>query len=389
MRHPHNHDMNIESGAIGIAVAWGMGTAFRGVSGMTKSRFAAGCGSSGFLSIRAAITGVAFLALGGCAVIDGDRSAQPAGTSPAQQKSQQASLPAPADSGTEVFILPEPRPAQGVAALSGPLPSDTSLNGFAQDYAVFQSVLNDASTLKLNTPNQVRHVLQQLRYSEPKRIARGWIAYRALIAARDPAFARGVQARVAAEGRDNVLANLSGRGVYARRIDGAGSATAAVIETIAADNVKMATLSQRFLTAARDFQSKKWGSLTPLPEERTVDTAALEEGRGVFEAIKREFSPVSTAHAASAPLMEQVLAVAARHVIDEQEAQSQLIDSFTANSNSTRCLRWARLNLNQCLAASHFPSEEAWCTGKHGLEDVRACWAKVLPRSARLKAKEE
>jgi len=336
----------------------------------------------------------AFAVLGACTAIDGDRSARKAG----QYAATQAPGPEALDAATAADLLlppapnapvPVARPEGGAASLAQtrkPVIPDgaTGVAVLAQDYIQFQNALESAGAAKLDTPRNVRHALEQLRYAEAGRIARGWVAYRALIAADDAEFRRGVQERVTAEGRDDVLKNLTGRGVYARRIDGANSASSKVLETIAADNRKMAQLSQRFLSAARDFQMNRWGSLEPLPAQKQTDLAALEEGESLLETIGRELSPISTAQAAYAPLMEQILAVAARHIIDNGDGEPARNETFKADTDSARCLRWARLNLNQCIAAAHFPSEEAWCTGKHAVEDVRMCWVRVLPRSARL-----
>lgn len=347
--------------------------------------------------IRFAVTGAAIAALGACTVIDGDRSAQRAGQYGATQAPAPAELEAavspdallPEAPGTPVPMArpASPQPPALAAAPQIELAGRTGVSQLAQDYVQFQNALERAGAAKLDTPRDVRHVLEQLRYAEPNRIARGWIAYRALIAAEDPEFRRGVQARVAAEGRDKVLRKLTGQGVYARRIDGATSASGKVIDAIAADNQKMAQLSERFLSTARHFQMNRWGSLEPLPAQDTgTDVAALEDAGGLLAAVKREFALISTAEASYTPLMEQILAVAARHVIDDADGKPALTETFSADTDSARCLRWARLNLNQCIAAAHFPSEEAWCTGKHAVEDVRMCWVRVLPRSARLEA---
>ena len=87
--------------------------------------------------------------------------------------------------------------------------------------------------------------------------------------------------------------------------------------------------------------------------------------------------PVGPAQAYTPGVMNRILTLGAYQVI---EGSMTAGDADHRNSTG-RCLNWARLNLDQCIAASRFPSEEAYCTGKHAVEEVRSCWAEALPPS--------
>ena len=265
------------------------------------------------------------------------------------------------------------------------------LDELADRFLRFDQALNEAARSRLNTPAEVRRVLKNLRFTNAAEIAQGWYASRAIIAAQHPDFIRGVRDELDIYGESAVTAQLQGSGSYARNISGAQSAAVTVLDTIAADNRKMADLSQRFLTAAREFQNKKWGSLDPLPEPGTAPSkyaasqatiranAQIGDMLTALATALNELAGITPAHAYAPSTMERILALGARRVIGMTHRSGDTSAALLTDPQSSKCLRWARLNLNQCLAAAHFPSEEAWCTGKHAIEDVRACWAQALP----------
>lgn len=308
------------------------------------------------------------------------------GSGTAELKAQEIAAVDPAALSTFEARVPVPvaRPVR-----AGELPM-TGVFAIAQQYTQFQSAVTEAIQSSLGTPGEVRRMLDKLRFSEPGDVARGWLAHRGLIAAQDPAFAEGVRRAVSRHGAISVLQQLSGKGTFARSLPGANSAVAAVMTEIEADNRRMTLLHERFLTAAHTFQGNRWGMLER-PEDAAANFAsadsATDTDKGVMAGLAsalEAFSPITPAHALAQPLMERVLAYGARHVIATSlDTDASLADIAPPSRRTTSCLNWAKLNLNQCIAAAHFPSEEAWCTGKHAIEDVRACWAQVLPKADR------
>lgn len=288
--------------------------------------------------------------------------------------------------------LPLARPVQpGEVALTG-------VGAIAQQYAQFQSAVTEAIRSSLGTPREIRRLLGKLRFSEPQSVAQGWLAHRGLIAAAVPAFADGVRRAVARQGAISVMEQLTGRGSFARNLPGADSAVAAVMAQIERDNDRLNQLRVRFLSAAHTFQGNRWGMIEKptdtSPTDTRIDAAtdfASAEDMGDDTALSAQISaalnimsPISTAQAYASPLMERVLAYGARDLIATSlETDVQVGDLAPPTQRSTSCLNWAKLNLNQCVAAAHFPSEEAWCTATHAIEDVRACWASALPRADR------
>ena len=279
------------------------------------------------------------------------------------------------------FYLPQIRPIQ-----PGEVPL-TGVHAVAQPYVAFNTAVDEAFKSQLATPREVRRLLDGLRFSEPQMVAQSWLAHRGLIAAENPEFREGVRLALARDGAISVMQQLSGRGSYARNIHGADAAVAAVLERVANDNYRMTVLKGRFLSTAQEFQTKRWGMIDRPETAAPVDFADAGAGDSLATQITetlQNFSPISPAHAYASPLMERVLAYGALHVIATSlETDVSTAEMAPADRRTTSCLNWAKLNLNQCVAAAHFPSEEAWCTATHAIEDVRACWEKVLPAADR------
>lgn len=280
--------------------------------------------------------------------------------------------------------LPLARPVQpGEVELAG-------VGALAEQYASFQRAVTEAIGSPLQTPSELRRVLDKLRFSEAGTVAQAWLAHRGLIAANDPSFAEGVQRAVTRHGAIAVLEQLTGRGSFARDIHGANSAVAAVMSEISADNQRLSQLSSRFLSVAQTFQGNRWGMIEKPSEPITSDFAEALPTVGEdtltdqFASALGNFSPISPAQAYMPVQMERVLAYGARHLIATSlQTEVQTSELAPPARNTTSCLNWAKLNLNQCIAAAHFPSEEAWCAGTHAIEDVRACWAGSLPTADR------
>ncbi|MEX0838092.1 MAG: hypothetical protein WD034_01055 [Parvibaculum sp.] len=264
-------------------------------------------------------------------------------------------------------------PSAGLSSLT----TAPRLGDFAGVYVNYGSALAAASEARLNTPSDVRRALERLRFAEPDGLAEGWYAARAMIAAQDPEFAQGVRNEARAVGKTVLLEQLTADEDYVLQIRGSSSASTAVAGAIREETTRMAQLSARFIDTAYQFQKQKWGMIAPQPArpETPVKAAAaspLERARAVLAAL----SPVGTAHAYTPSVMNRILTLAAHQVLD---GSTQAVQTSAPRNPTGRCLNWARLNLDQCLAAARFPSEEAWCAGKHAVEEVSGCWAEALP----------
>lgn len=329
--------------------------------------------------------------LAGCTVIEGKSSkpeaakvaeTQPAPAPPAANDAAALANQSIASAGIPIPLI-SPRHQGGVrvasvdprAGLSALGVGGIPIRQLAGVYLKYGDALVLAEKSKLGTPKEVRRVLKDLRFAEPENMAQGWYAVRAVTAAQTTAFAQGVREEVRRMGQDRVLRALDNPN-YVLRLPGADAATTAVIASVAAENERMLSLRQRFLDTAQKFMRQKWGMSDPAAESAPVREAASRETRPSFASRLAALSPIGEAQAYSPAIMTKILSHAARQVMSVSSIP------VAQRDETSTCLNWARLNLNQCIAATHFPSEEAWCTGTHGIEEVRACWASVLPASA-------
>lgn len=336
----------------------------------------------------------AALTIGGCTVVEGgakNETAAPAAPAVAE-------APAPANdalmtggiasiaSANIPIPLPSPRqqapvqvasvdPSAGIASLS----ARPQLQQLAGVYASYGSAIAAVGQSKLDTPSDVRRALASLRVTQPDALADGWYATHAMIAAQDAAFAQGIRDEVRHRGKTAVLEAIESDDTYILSVRGARSATEAVTAALRADNTRMATLSARFKDLSYSFQKQRWGMTDPLPAQGETKTAEADD-RSFMDRAKdmlATLSPVTPAQAYSPSVMNRVLTLASYQVI-----HGSMDAGATTERNPTgRCLNWARLNLDQCLAAARFPSEEAYCAGKHAVEEVRGCWAQAVPAS--------
>lgn len=260
-------------------------------------------------------------------------------------------------------------PRAGISAISRGMP----LTQLAGVYYRFGKAIDGAESSKLNTPKEIRRVLKTLRIQEPETLADGWYAVQAMAAANNAVFAQGVRDAVRVHGEAQMLASLQDPD-YVMHLPGASSAVSSVMASAKSEDDRLVKLRKRFIDTAFLFQKQKWGMITPLQMSTPVEVAVAEPISTQMRQLLAELSPISEAQAYSLPVMTKILAQGAREVI------SAPIVPISGDKDATSsCLNWARLNLNQCIAAAHFPSEEAWCVGTHAVEEVRTCWAAALP----------
>ena len=337
--------------------------------------------------------GLLLLTLSGCTVVQGDTAsldkmktasatptAQAAAVTASNDTLETASLyeQSIASSGIPIpLISPRHRdvqvasidPRAGLSTVSLGVP----MSQLAGVYFKFDKAMDVAETSKLNSPKEVRRVMKTLRIEQPETLADGWYAVRAMSAANTATFAEGVRNELRVHGESKMLALLEDSD-YVMRLPGAGAAMSAIMASGKAEDERLAKLRKRFIDTAFKFQKQKWGMNTPMVSEPATEVAEADTPSSTFRQIFAALSPVSEAQAYTISVMTKILARGAR-----ESMSLPIVPISGRKDETTSCLNWARLNLDQCIAAAHFPSEEAWCTGTHAIEEVRACWSAALP----------
>lgn len=273
-----------------------------------------------------------------------------------------------------------PSPERPPPSPKGGMPS---LNAQAQGYVTFARDIDTISAMKLQSPTEVRNALHRLKRHQPKQMTEGWIAYGAEIAGENKKFAASLAKEIEKRGRKGVASKIEKDPSYVLELRGAYDAMNDILASVSSDTAKLNTLQERFISTAYEFQKiKKWGMLEEnVPQDELKSFASLPTSplpevahnyvipAGLFGGGKSKAPAMGNATGPT----QSALVLAARL------AASDAPSTRVGDAGLEQCLRWARLNLNQCMAASHFPSEEAYCTGKHALAEVSACWSQLLP----------
>jgi hypothetical protein len=233
-------------------------------------------------------------------------------------------------------------------------------------YRDFHDRVVEISKLRLDQPKNVVHAQKLLVAPNETVLSRGWVAAFAEVAARSDRFSAGVQAAAErAGGTDKFVAKMKADPNSVLEIDGAQAAEKDVMAAIAEDSATMGALTYRLNEIAYGRTSKEAG-------------LALQAQNGEVKGVTGSTAPRGKLSPRAAPLMSQILALgAAINLSKDAASKDKALSRLTSNQENDQCLRWARLNLAQCLAAAKDGQESAYCLAQHGLDERAKCWSWV------------
>lgn len=302
--------------------------------------------------------------------------------------------------------------AAGLAAIGGvsadtlAQPKDTSLERQAANYIQFREDVAAIEAAPFNSADVTRDAHRRLAAHDADALSSGWVAYAALVAADTPGFAEALQKELkkkpnrrkkALGGRDGLMSNLAQNPRYASKLDGADEAIKAVLAMTVQDGERINTLGESFKEQAYAMQKTSWGKKRlPSSQARLKEAAAYGEKRNALATptLARLEDGVGAPSLASASsswgadwgagagsgrmteanaqvIMDRVLNLAARY--SAGALNDKVVEVYARNDKSNRCLSMAKLTLDQCIAATRTPYEEAFCLGEHGLKDISTC----------------
>jgi hypothetical protein len=305
---------------------------------------------------------------------------------------------------------------------------DAPLAVEASGYALYQEDVTALEATPFESLEDIDKGLDVVASYHPDRMARSWIAYASLVAAQSPGFVDGIRQTADYYGRDAVIAGLRNDPSYAGQSVGAEAGRQAVLAAIRNDVARLNEASAAVKERAYSLQSTDWAgarsgdsakriarleevSLQPrdpsgelvsvlaapgaLGSEQFDDrrkTARLRES--FWDAFRLgtapEVVPADEAPPVSLPMntayknvLDHVVTLAAFEALDsandaDMDALSPLLDQI----DTRQCMTMARLEFQQCVAASHFRFEDPFCIAEHGMRDVGGCFAKVIASDA-------
>ncbi|GAB4543102.1 MAG: hypothetical protein Tsb0010_19730 [Parvularculaceae bacterium] len=310
-------------------------------------------------------------------------------------------------------------------------PAATPLAATAAYYAAFRRDLAALEAMPVASVEETRAAHEMLATHDPGRLSAGIVAFAALTATENPAYVAGLQEAVDLYGKEQILEAVAVDPRVASDLPGADAAAQSVLSLVKSDAARMLRLGERFETRAREIATTSWGKTRLRNQQSRVDeiaqlararlvaapalphvlaggvtapvlTAAAPEWRASMAdadaqeaagaqaaAGAREASgpqteathaaPLATADARAQRFVDRVLALATVYAVNGGADAPD--ERFLDNPRSRQCLVSAKLNLDQCIAASSSPYEATYCLGRHGLSEAGGCFDWVAAQS--------
>ncbi|MBU1375743.1 MAG: hypothetical protein KKE02_02900 [Alphaproteobacteria bacterium] len=216
-------------------------------------------------------------------------------------------------------------------------------------------------------PGEIDERLRTAAGYEPKELEAGMIAYAALAALQEPSFVTGVRAKGRAMSRQ-----LPTDPNAAMDLPGASAAAARANAALARRGEALADAGARVKKASYSVQHQAWSRarLTNGPQR----LAAVKQAAGYRpEAADRARLTAAISEGGrkggTSPVVARGVALAALTVLGQDGAGRALLSEPKAG----QCLRLAKLNYHQCLAAAGTHYEDIYCLGVHAMSDPGQC----------------
>lgn len=321
---------------------------------------------------------------------------------------------------------PPPAPPPPPPAPAGPPVSlAPAISDAASVYVTYVEQARGMSA-DFNDASMVQAKLSQGASYEPKQLARGAIAYAAIVAMQEPAFRSQLRAYASDDAARHELVNkLFSNPAYAAGIPGANIAARRVILALSSDGEMLYAKGTAMKQAAYSIQKQAWskgvlsdpagrlaatklssstGRGVATDESARLLTAALtgnglttHANTGTATAEAAAYNATAATSAPAQPLsttgtapvsfdqetlfntpytygVNRALAIAAISILGEGTGPNEAaVVALLNEQQSPRCLGESKLNLNQCLAASRFHFDDVFCVGQHIMMDTGNC----------------
>jgi hypothetical protein len=239
---------------------------------------------------------------------------------------------------------------------------------------VFEGYMRRARGIDANFsgPGEVSQALQAGASHEPKQLEAGMIAYAAVAALQEPRF---VEAIKNSPNRAELARRLASDPAYALALPGGEAAAARASGALISQGEALHEQGLRVKRAAYSVQHQAWSKKNVAnPGSRLARVKALsaEPLRGSAGDSARLYEAMAEGGRRSGPAgpaVQRALAVAALNVLGEGGQGHALMNE----PRTASCLRIAKLNLYQCLAAAGPQYEDIYCLGQHAMADTGQC----------------
>ena len=244
---------------------------------------------------------------------------------------------------------------------------------------------------------------------ESQQLARGAIAYAALLALQNPDFVEGVRTYAHdADQRRDLAQRLAADPRYVIVFPGVANAAGLVVATMGVESGRITDVAARVKQSAYSVQHSAWSKTKVIdPAGRLAQTKALSSAimngeAGDMDQLKTAMNGGSDASAAQvlavrgapvagpyAPVVQRGLALAALAVLGEaNDDNAEAVQAIETEPTGGACLHLAKLNLYQCLAVAVPWYEDIFCLGEHALGETAQCISKDAASPAQIQQAE-
>lgn len=259
-----------------------------------------------------------------------------------------------------------PPPPRGSSGGGGAGVFDVGLAGQA---AAFEAFTRRAASIDASfaNPAEIGDQLRTAAGYEPRQLEAGMIAYAAMAAMQEPRFVQTVRSG----GRD-LGRRLAADPNAALDLPGGPAAAARANAALARRGEALAGAGAQVKKTSYSIQHQAWSrARVPNAAQRL---AAVKQAAG-YRAEAADRARLTAAiteggrRGGTSPVIARGVAVAALTVLGQDSAARGLM----SERNAGMCLRSAKLNYHQCLAASGTHYEDIYCLGVHAMSDPGQC----------------
>lgn len=256
----------------------------------------------------------------------------------------------------------------------GPGPSAQADRRLETQASAFESFMRNARGIDATFagPAAVSEGLRVGAGYDPKQLEAGMVAYAALAALQEPKFVAGV--RKASQQR-GLAARLAARPDLATGLPGADAGAARASAALYRQGEALEASGKRVKKASYDVQRQAWAKVfvpdarARLTRVKQISSAGYRPAGGDQAQLYSTLSQGGKRGGAASPVVSRGLAVAALTVMGENGRASALM----SEPRSGMCVRVAKLNLYQCLAAAGPYYEDIYCLAQHGMLEPAGC----------------
>jgi hypothetical protein len=300
-----------------------------------------------------------------------------------------------------------------VLCAAAPALADEPIVKAAGSFVTFQEDVANLEKSEVKTGKQLDAALNRMAGHSPNTLAKGFISFGALNAAQSPSFNKSLTKIRSSYGEQKLYSGLSTDLNYASRLPGSGDAVQSALGVAMTQGSRTSAVGEMFEQKAYSLQKLpmkadkapkgavrvaelKAAAATGRPISSTFLAARngpaagesqTEQGSRLLQQISQSLKMgPSSAYAASDNVtgglrykpggretIDRMVTLAAYQSLGADDSRNAEEEKIMADPKTKDCLEWTKLQLNQCVSASRFKYEHAFCLGRHALKDVGAC----------------